>query len=137
MKLEDFAVPEELRYHPEHFWVRTTPKGLEVGWTDFAQATAGDVAFVELVAVGSSVEHDGHFGTLETGKWVGKLVCPVTGKVQAVNGELVREPQQINSDPYGKGWLIRVQPRSPDATAHLMGATAYRDHLRRAIAEME
>lgn len=134
--LKDFRVPDGLRFHPEHLWVRTEGATVIVGWTDFSAKTAGDVAFVDLPKVGTTLQKDGSFGSLETGKWVGKLPAPVAGTVAAVNDDLRKNPSQINKDPYGKGWIIKITAKDPKAAERLLDRPAYLKVVERALADM-
>ena len=134
--LKDFHVPEGLRFHPEHLWVKTEGATLTVGWTDFSAKTAGDVAFVDLPKVGAVLPKDGSFGSLETGKWVGKLPAPVAGTVAAVNEDLRKNPSQINKDPYGAGWIVKITAKDPKAVEKLLDRAAYLKVVEKALAEM-
>jgi glycine cleavage system H protein len=116
--------PPELRYTRDHEWWRAADGA--VGITDFAQAALGDVVYVELPAVGTRVEAGKPFGTVESVKSVSDLYAPVTGTVVAVNGALSEAPEAVNRDPYGAGWMIRVQPDPASPPAALLTADEYR-----------
>ena len=103
-------IPPDLNYTPEHEWVqRVGADTVKVGITDFAQSSLGDVVFVQLPDVGSDVTAGESFGEVESTKSVSDLYSPVTAKVVAVNGDLEGDPQLVNSDPYGGGWLVELQ----------------------------
>ena len=118
--------PEDLRYTKEHEWIRFDGAEGIIGITDFAQDALGDVVFVELPAVGTVLGQGQTFGVVESNKTVSDLFTPIGGRVTAVNAILRDEPEQVNRDPYGAGWMIRVAPtRREDADA-LLDAAAYR-----------
>ena len=123
-------IPADLRYTPEHEWVRLTGDGtVRVGITDFAQSSLGDVVYVQLPDVGSEVTAGESFGEVESTKSVSDLYAPVTAKVIAVNGDLESDPQLVNSDPYGEGWLLELQADGDtleQGLAALLDADAYR-----------
>ena len=120
-------IPADLRYTPEHEWVRVTGDGtVRVGITDFAQSSLGDVVFVQLPDVGSEVAAGESFGEVESTKSVSDLYAPVTAKVIAVNGDLESNPQLVNSDPYGQGWLLELRSRRRYPRAGVGGAAGRR-----------
>ncbi len=103
-------IPPDLHYTSEHEWVqRTGDDTVRVGITDFAQSSLGDVVFVQLPDVGADVTAGESFGEVESTKSVSDLYAPVTAKVIAVNGDLEGNPELVNSDPYGQGWLVELQ----------------------------
>ena len=126
-------IPADLRYTPEHEWVRVTGAGtVRVGITDFAQSSLGDVVYVQLPDVGSEVAAGESFGEVESTKTVSDLYAPVTAKVIAVNSDLESTPQLVNSDPYGQGWLLELQADGDtleQGLAALLDADAYRGTL--------
>ncbi len=126
-------IPADLRYTPEHEWVRVTGDGtVRVGITDFAQSSLGDVVYVQLPDVGSEVAAGESFGEVESTKSVSDLYAPVTAKVIAVNGDLESNPQLVNSDPYGQGWLLELQADGDtleQGLAALLDADGYRGTL--------
>jgi glycine cleavage system H protein len=123
-------IPADLNYTTEHEWVqRTGDDTLRVGITDYAQSALGDVVFVQLPEVGAEVSVGESFGEVESTKSVSDLYAPVTAKVVAVNGDLEGNPQLVNSDPYGEGWLVDLQIDAAsveDALAGLLDADGYR-----------
>ncbi|MFL0179138.1 MULTISPECIES: glycine cleavage system protein GcvH [unclassified Mycobacterium] len=129
-------VPSDLYYTAEHEWVRRTgPDTVRVGITDFAQAALGDVVFVQLPAAGTGVTAGEAFGEVESTKSVSDLYAPITASVSAVNADLDANPQLVNSDPYGAGWLLELQVANADSAAldqslsGLLTADAYRATL--------
>ena len=103
-----FELPEDRRYRQTHEWACRTDAGVRIGVTDFAQAEFGDVVFVELPAAGDSIEADAEFGVVESIKAVSDLYAPVSGTVRAVNDAVVDDPERLNEDPFGEGWLLEV-----------------------------
>ncbi len=126
-------IPAELSYTAEHEWVqRTGDDTVRVGITDFAQSALGDVVFVQLPDVGAQLSAGESFGEVESTKSVSDLYAPVTAKVVAVNSDLEGDPQLVNSDPYGAGWLVELQVESGALEAglgELLDAEGYRGHV--------
>ncbi|OLS97720.1 glycine cleavage system protein H [Pseudonocardia sp. CNS-004] len=121
-------IREELHYTAEHEWVLAAGADLvRIGITDYAQNQLGDVVFVELPDVGTAVKAGDAFGEVESTKSRSDLVAPVTGEVVAVNADLAEQPELVNSDPYGTGWMLelRVDGRSEDAVVELLDAAGY------------
>ena len=120
------ANPRDLRYTKEHEWVRLGPDGTaEVGVTHFAQEQLGDIVYIDLPGVGSSISQNDKMGEVESVKSVSDLFSPVTGVVEEVNKEAVEHPEQVNQEPYSKGWLIRVRLADPAEAEQLMNAEQY------------
>lgn len=118
--------PENLRYTKEHEWVRKEEDGtLVVGITDFAQSELGDIVYVEIETKDQQLGADAVFGTVEAVKTVSDLFLPVAGTITEINPELNNTPELINSDPYGEGWMIRLQADDPAAFDNLLTAEAY------------
>ena len=122
-------VPEDLRYTKDHEWFRVENGDGVIGITDFAQDALGDVVFVELPAVGAILSRGQTFGVVESNKTVSDLFAPVAGRVVAVNQVLRDEPELVNQDPYGSGWMIRLSVAQRDDVATLLDAAAYRTHV--------
>jgi len=118
--------PEDLHYTQEHEWLRVEGNEGVVGITDFAQDALGDVVFVELPPVGASFTQAQAFGVVESNKTVSDLFAPVAGRVTAVNHVLRDEPELVNSDPYGAGWMIRLVLTDREQVSRLLDAYAYR-----------
>ncbi len=120
-------IPEDLRYTEEHEWVRPGDDEVEVGITDHAQEQLGDVVFVDLPPAGTTVSAGEAFGEVESTKSVSDLYAPLSGTVTASNEALDDQPELCNTDPYGAGWLVRIQPDDADAVDDLLDAAAYGD----------
>jgi glycine cleavage system H protein len=118
-------VPGDLRYTKDHEWVRVDGDTATIGVTDFAAGQLGDVVFVDLPAAGKSVEQFATFGVVESVKAVSDLYAPVSGEVVEVNGELGGNPELVNSDPFGAGWMIKVRLGDAGQVAELLDAAGY------------
>jgi glycine cleavage system H protein len=118
-------IPADLRYTNDHEWIRISGTNAYVGITDFAQGELGDIVFVEIETVGDHLEKGSTFGTIEAVKTVSDLFIPVSGKVLEVNGKINDVPDVINKDPYGEGWLIKMEVDNPADVNELMDAKAY------------
>jgi len=121
--------PKNLRYTKEHEWARREGAGVVVGVTSHAQEALGDVVYVELPKVGDTLTAGAAFGVVESTKAVSELFAPISGKVTKVNTALSDEPSNINSDPYGAGWIVEVEPADPAQLDGLMDADAYGELL--------
>jgi glycine cleavage system H protein len=121
------VVPEELRYSSEHEWVLSRAEGTaRVGITDYAQTQLGDIVHVQLPLVGESVTSGDPVGEVESTKSVSEVFSPVAGEVVARNDDLEDNPELINSDPYGAGWMIEIKLADPSAMDSLLDAEDYR-----------
>ncbi len=118
-------LPPDLRYTKEHIWVRLENCNIRVGITDFAQEKLDDIVFVELPAVGTHIKVDEKIGIIESVKDTSNLLAPVTGEVVEVNQALEDEPELVNNDPYGGGWMIVIKPSDPKEIENLLTADAY------------
>ncbi len=119
-------IPVELRYTKEHEWVKLEENIATVGITDFAQSELGDIVFVELPSVSKEVNQMEPFGTIEAVKAVSDLFSPVTGKVIEVNSVLDDDPMVINRDPYGEGWIIKVEISDSSEIDELLDSASYK-----------
>ncbi len=119
--------PSELFYTKQHEWVRVDGTSATIGITDFAQSELGDVVFVELEPVDSEIEQEGVFGTVEAVKTVSELYMPVSGRIMAVNDDLDGHPENVNDDPYGAGWMIKVELTDPSQVDALLTAEDYEE----------
>jgi len=118
-------VPTELRYTTDHEWVRLDGDSATIGITDFAARQLGDVVFVDLPAGGTQVSQFGTFGVVESVKAVSDLFAPVSGEVTATNDQLTGQPELVNSDPFGAGWMIQIRVSHPGQLDGLLDADAY------------
>ena len=120
-------VLENLKYSEDHEWVKVDDSVATVGITDFAQSELGDIVFVDVESDIDSVTFGETFGAIEAVKTVSDLLSPCSGKVIEVNEKLEDEPQLINTDPFGEGWIIKVEMNNPDELNNLMDAEAYKN----------
>jgi glycine cleavage system H protein len=118
-------VPEELRYTSDHEWVRVEDGRCRVGITDFAQDALGDVVYVGLPAVGDAVTAGAVCGEVESTKSVSEIYAPVSGTVVEINGAVADNPERVNEDPYGEGWMFVVEATGDAPTSGLLDAAAY------------
>jgi glycine cleavage system H protein len=119
-------IPEDLRYTAEHEWV-TAKSPLRVGITHFAQDALGDIVYVQLPETGVTVAEGEAFGEVESTKSVSEIYAPVSGVVVGRNEKLADQPDLINTDPYGEGWLVEIEPSDPASVEALLEAAAYRE----------
>ena len=119
------SIPNELKYTSDHEWVRMEGENFVIGITDHAQDSLGDVTFVELPDIGSRFEDKAVFGVVESVKAASDLYMPVTGEVIEVNDSLNDSPENVNSDPYGNGWMIKIRVDQSDSIGSLLDADAY------------
>ena len=118
-------VPGELRYSKDHEWVRADTGTVRVGITDYAQDALGDVVFVQLPEPGAEVGAGGELGEIESTKSVSEIYAPVAGVVAEVNLALEDEPELVNTDPYGDGWMVAITPSDPAEVESLLDSAAY------------
>ncbi|WGQ12517.1 glycine cleavage system protein GcvH [Pedobacter gandavensis] len=118
--------PSELKYTKDHEWVKIEGNEAYIGITDFAQRELGDIVYIDINTVGDEVNKDDVFGTVEAVKTVSDLFMPVTGTVTETNPELNDNPELVNSDPYGKGWMVKVTLSDAAEVAGLLDADAYK-----------
>jgi glycine cleavage system H protein len=129
--LEDFVkVLADLKYTKEHEWVKVDGKIATIGVTDYAQGELGDIVFVELPEIGAAVSQMGKCGTIEAVKAVSEMFSPVSGKVVEVNSALDSDPMIINRDPYGTGWMLKVEMSKPSELDQLLDANGYNGILK-------
>ena len=127
--MADESYPEDLKYHPEHDWARIEGEEATFGITWFAQEQLGEVVFYDPPSVGDTVTANQSYAEVESVKAVSDVFSPLSGEVLEVNGELSGTPELINSDPYGKGWLVRVKLSDPSEVESLLDVAAYRQLL--------
>jgi glycine cleavage system H protein len=118
-------IPAELKYTKDHEWIRVEGNVATVGITEFAQRELGDIVYVDISTVGDHLDKEATFGTVEAVKTVSDLYMPVSGKVIELNKELDRTPEIVNQDPYGKGWMIKVELSNPEEIDDLLTSEQY------------
>jgi glycine cleavage system H protein len=120
------TIPSELKYTKEHEWIRDNGDGTAtVGITDFAQGELGDIVFVDISSLNEDVDQDSSFGTIEAVKTVSDLYMPVSGTIVEVNEALENDPELVNNDPYGEGWLVKIKVSDPSQLNALLDADSY------------
>ena len=119
-------IPDDLRYSSDHEWARLEDGKVRMGITDYAQDALGDVVFVQVPQVGTSVERGSTFSEVESTKSVSDIYAPVSGTIVEVNQELTDSPQRVNEDPYGEGWLVIIETDDASQFEQLLDADAYR-----------
>jgi glycine cleavage system H protein len=117
--------PDNLHYTKDHEWIKIEGNTATVGITDFAQHELGDIVYVDIDAVGKSLEAEAIFGTVEAVKTVSDLFLPLSGTINEINPALANQPELVNTDPYGEGWMIKMTVQDPSQIEKLMSAEAY------------
>lgn len=118
-------IPGDLRYTRDHEWIKINGTNALIGITDYAQGELGDIVFLEIETVGELLEKGEVFGTVEAVKTVSDLFMPVSGKVVEINQKLENQPELVNKDPYGEGWLIKIEAADPEQINELLDAAGY------------
>lgn len=120
-------IPENLKYSKDHEWLRLEGETAYIGITDFAQGELGDIVFVEIETQGETLNREDVFGSVEAVKTVSDLFMPVSGEILEVNPKLGDNPEAVNTDPYGDGWMVKIRLTNPAEASDLMDAAAYKD----------
>ena len=118
--------PAELKYTKDHEWIKVDGDIATIGITDFAQKELGDIVYVDINTIGETVDQEAVFGTVEAVKTVSDLFMPVTGEVLELNAEIEAQPELVNTDPYGKGWMIKIKISDASQLSALLSADAYK-----------
>ncbi len=120
-------VPANLKYTKDHEWISIDGDIATVGITDFAQGELGDIVYVEVETLDETLDREEVFGTVEAVKTVSDLFLPLSGEIVAFNDSLESEPEKVNSDPYGEGWMVKIKITNPDEIADLLDDAAYKE----------
>ena len=123
-------IPQELRYTKDHEWARLEGDVVYVGITDYAQGELGEIVYVDVTTEGESLSAEEVFGSIEAVKTVSDLLLPIEGEILEVNSELEDSPELVNSDPYGKGWLVKIKPANADDVEGLLSAAHHGESCR-------
>jgi glycine cleavage system H protein len=123
--------PTDLRYHEEHEWIRVDGKQATMGISNFAQDALGDIVFIDMPKVGTTVAAGQQIGEVESTKTTSSIYTPVTGKIVNVNVDLKDHPEVVNADPYGKGWMVVIELSDPGQVNGLMTAAQYEEFLKK------
>ena len=118
------AIPDDLFYDRNDFWIKAAEEAV-IGLTDYGQRNIGDILYLELAPAGTVVRQGERCGSIESGKWVGSLLAPVSGVIVEANREAEADPHQVNADPFGRGWLYRMEPANRNEIGLLMDSSAY------------
>ncbi len=119
--------PNELKYTRDHEWVRVEGTTAWIGITDFAQGELGDIVYIDIDTIGQTVEKEHVFGTVEAVKTVSDLFMPISGEILELNPNLEKQPELVNKDPYGDGWMVKVKMADPEQISALLTAEAYKE----------
>ena len=122
-------VPDGLYYTKEHEWIRVEGDEVVIGITDHAQDALTDIVYIELPEVGETCEDMGEFAVVESVKSASPIFAPLAGEITAVNDELDDAPELMNTDPYGEGWIVKIELENPDQVSTLMDAAAYKSEI--------
>ncbi len=137
-EIKGYSLPDDLYYHEEHSWARVDGDKVTVGMTDFFQKEAGDIVFVDLPEEEDEVEQGEVCGKIQSRKWIGKLVAPVSGEIVEVNEDLDEDTSLINTDPYGKGWILVIEASDlDDELKNLMHGDAVLEFIEKEIKRAE
>lgn len=120
-------IPENLRYTKDHEWLSVNGDTAMVGITDFAQNELGDIVFIEVETIGENLDKEETFGTIEAVKTVSDMFMPVSGEVIGFNDLLAENPEKVNQDPYGDGWIIKIRVKDPSQINELLDAAKYKE----------
>jgi glycine cleavage system H protein len=129
LKTIKMSIPAELKYTKDHEWVRVDGNIATVGITAFAQGELGDIVYVEIETEGEELDQEEVFGSVEAVKTVSDLFMPVSGKIIEFNSSLESNPEAVNSDPYGDGWMVKVELSNPSELEDLLDAAGYQAHI--------
>jgi len=121
--------PDDVRYTKDHEWVRKEGDHFVVGITNYAQGELGDIVYIEIETEGETLDREEVFGSVEAVKTVSDLFMPMSGEVVEINAALEDEPEQVNSDPYGSGWMIKIVATNPEEWDELLSDVEYKEHL--------
>ena len=128
-EISQLVLPDDVKYATDHEWARVDGDEVVIGLADYAQDQLGDIVFVELPPEGDTFDKGEEFGTVESVKAVSELYMPMGGEIMAVNEALEDDPALVNTDPYGKGWLIRIKPADMSEFEAMLGKAAYLESL--------
>lgn len=127
IKIVTMNIPAELKYTKDHEWVKVDGDTATVGITDFAQGELGDIVYVEVETLDETLDREEVFGTVEAVKTVSDLFLPLTGEIVAFNDSLEDEPEKVNTDPYGEGWMVKIKFSNPDELEDLLSDVDYKE----------
>ena len=126
MNIQEYKVPDDLLYDKKNYWIKMQGDEAIIGLTDYGQSTIGDILYIELEEAGKAVACRDELGSIEAGKWVGKIYAPLDGTTKEENKEVLSKPRLVNSDPYKNGWLMRLKIEDLKETITLMNSEEYK-----------
>jgi glycine cleavage system H protein len=129
-EINELVLPDDVKYSKDHEWVQPQGDNVRIGITDYAQDQLGDIVFVEVPEVGDTFDIESEFGTIESVKAVSEMYMPIGGEIVAVNEELEDEPELLNQDPYGKGWIVEIKAADAAEIDDLMDKNGYLELLK-------
>jgi len=133
MRIENWQIKEELKYDNNNFWIEIKDRQALIGLSDYGQWVIGDILYIELGQEGAPIRKGESCGSVESGKWVGNLIAPVSGCILECNSAAVENPRQIQEDPYGAGWLIKIALDSTDENGSLLDCASYAEFIKEQI----
>jgi glycine cleavage system H protein len=137
MKCKKYEIPENLFYDTNDFWIKINGEEAVVGMTDYGQSNTGDILYLELSPDGEKLQQGDRFGSIESGKWVGSLIAPLSGVVINSNLEVECNPRKVNADAYGEGWMYQLKPSNLDELKSLMTAKEYAEWVEEQVKSEE
>ncbi len=129
MQIVKLQIPEDLYYDSNDYWLKVAGKEAVIGISEYGQNNMGDILYLEMVVAGTVIRRGEKIGSLESGKWVGNLIAPISGVVLEINSQVELDPGQVNDDAYGCGWILKVELDDPGELQYLMNATAYKAYI--------
>lgn len=133
MQIENWQVQEDLQYDSNNYWVKIEGRQALIGLTDYGQWVIGDILYLDLAPEGTTVMRGEKFGSVESGKWVGNLISPVNGRVVACNPSVIAQPRRIQDDPYGRGWIVRMDLKTDDEIGPFLDYAGYAQFVQEQI----
>ena len=135
MQVEGYNIPEDFFYDTNNYWIKVNNDEAIIGISAYGQSTIGDVLYVDTIDKGNYIKKLEDAGSVEAGKWVGRIIVPISGTILEKNGAVIKEPGLLNSDPYGKGWILRLQINEKSELNELMDAKAYAKWVQEQVAK--
>jgi glycine cleavage system H protein len=133
IQCENWLIREDLKYDQNNFWIKIEQRYACIGLSDYGQWVIGDILYLDLAPEGATIVRGEKFGSVESGKWVGNLIAPINGRVLQCNSLVVSEPRQIQVDPYGTGWIMKVELVPEDEIGSLLNHIAYAEFIKEQI----
>lgn len=135
MQIEGYNIPEDFLYDMNNYWIKVNNDEAIIGISAYGQSTIGDVLYVDTIDKGNYIKKLEDAGSVEAGKWVGRITAPISGTILEKNTAVIKEPGLLNTDPYGKGWILRLQIEEKNELKELMDAKAYAKWVQEQVAK--